>query len=425
MRDQLCKVLSRCVVAVWILVASGGCKTSVEIEPDYEAELGVHMLFHPDQKQWEAEVYHTVPFNASEDETTPYVTDADVQVLRGEELVASLEHTEEGRYIGEGPAPEAGKTYTLKAQAPGFERVTATSSIPRAIPDVRAAFTDSVGTKRIEWEDREVIQSRMHLAFEDPAGRANYYQLVLERKHGPVSAERYEADHPALPSESFREIIRTDGVDDVSYGRGALFPDATFRGETFESDLLFTRKRAYAYQGVVRVLSEDLYRYEKTVGLREEEKDNPFREPAVIYSNVEDGAGIVAGYLRQAAAPAILDEITPEVVAGSYEVGERSFIFRENAKIYRVDERGRLEMTLRQNGDVTGYLFIPAEAHPQGKRVEQSFEGSYRIEEGVITFQLGKDTFISDVRWYFENGTLGTFLSNEDLFVSLSRKQNA
>ena len=88
-------------------------------------------------------------------------------------------------------------------------------------------------------------------------------------------------------------------VDPEFYPDGVLISDAVFDGTTktisVELDQIYfdTGKTMIV---ILSTLSEDFYRYKKTFRAQQVNGDNPFAQPAQIYTNVQNGLGIFAGY---------------------------------------------------------------------------------------------------------------------------------
>ena len=76
-------------------------------------------------------------------------------------------------------------------------------------------------------------------------------------------------------------------------------------------------------------------------------------------------------------------------------------------------------MTLRDSGGVSGRLFIP-ESLAAGEENDFPLDGTYTISGDVVTFDQEADTFIRDLEWSFDNGTLRTETS--EISVVLQRQ---
>src|SRR5690606_17271812 len=172
-----------------------------------------------------------------------------------------------------------------------------------------------------------------------------------------------------------------------------------FAGQVFEAELRATRQPVHAYRLRLGHLSEDYYRYLRSQELQEATEEHPFAEPVIVHSNIEGGVGIFAGYLEQDAAPIVLAEITPARISGHYAA--RTFRYRPIGESEDVLQAGGLlEFVLKADQTVSGRLVVPAVVHPEGRAVEETFQGTYSIDEGAIAFH-GVPDFLAQASWYF------------------------
>lgn len=411
---------SHLVIAAVLSIAAVsvvGCETMLEIDPSsYEKLLVVHSVFGPDQDRWEVQVGHTASLNERIGPQDFAIDDATVNILHDGKVIAVLTHDRRGLYVGSGPPPEAGRSYTLRVSAPGFQTVTATSRVPNPVEVLEVSFSDSVGTIS-DWLGRHMLAA-FDVRFADPKATDDFYQLNVMRNIGRVQHTGFYADHPALPRESLREIIRSDGIDRMTYIH-APFTDATFDGGAFESQFRFKRRPVHAYWVQLISLSEDYYRYAQSVTSREQTEENPFAEPVVLASNVKGGAGVFGGYLIQKTSPVVLAEITPERISGSYEASQFDMYVENGPSQNILREGGHLTLTLGADRTVSGRMLIPGSLSSTGDRVDVDLSGTFAIEEGRITFELDSTTFIEETAWYYANGSLLPFDPHNALGVNV------
>ena len=321
------------LLALFVVVS--GCETFVEADPeDYEPVLYVQAVFEPGVP-WSVTVQRTVGLG----DTVPFdeqiVTNATVTVTGNDGTVVVLPHTEQGRYgaalvypegesggtpqfpyFEDGPAPEAGRTYTLRVSAPGYLAVTATSRAPRPPLDLTVRVLGG-------WERSEntygavssVTYSNVLLgASFSPAGEDTFYEVryvkgeVMNGLGRPAQFDvsgTFFTDAPILRESTFLDDLQggsrrrllsafldIDALDEAPDGRrsfeitgenpsvipaGAPEPQAGVE-VTAASPAYFESMRALARQEAVRA--------------------NPFAEPVPNYSNVEGGAGVFAGLAR-------------------------------------------------------------------------------------------------------------------------------
>ena len=237
------------------------------------------------------------------------VADAAVELLAGDRVVGELEFNEGTRgYMFEGSALQAGETYSLRVTAPGFETVRATDTVPGPVPASVRFYLPHASSGSESGTGRDFS---IELEIQDPPGEENYYQVSLFR----VYAGREDGDEARdlIPAYRLEEdfstkdpsILADNSVDGSPFEEGAFegkapyFRDTLFDGGTHEIELSSDFDGDPDFSEIrlqVLHISEAYYEYLKTSRLHHDTLDNPFAEPLNVYSNVENGYGIFAGY---------------------------------------------------------------------------------------------------------------------------------
>ncbi len=200
--------------------------------------------------------------------------------------------------------PKAGESYKIAASAPGYDNVYARTIIP---PKVEI---DTVEIDRIAFEDKYGgIHSKITLTFNDPSGQSNYYEVMLSSK-GVYGAPQYfelTTYEPYIVSEIHYPPVTNV---DLRKPRHLLFNDKSFNGN--KVNMTFYYPANYVIDGGIKTMTWDLI----FVQLRNVTKEyydfrssflyNTYNqvenmlygtgEPMNVYSNVENGYGIFAGF---------------------------------------------------------------------------------------------------------------------------------
>jgi hypothetical protein len=250
------------------------------------------------------------------------VSGAVVTLLEETQLVATLEESEDSGIYFSTFTPSVGKTYTLRVSKDGFEPVEASTFIapPVAIRSVALDTTVFVSTD-LNFEDslvteRRVIIEEARLTLDDPGGERNYYEVSVYRNELQLQPRfddqgnylgddtvRYlrqqylDSEDPVVASTASDPLLGESGF----YGTTLSFNDDLFNGKSYT--LRFTpeffgfsftdnEERLYV---ILSTVSEAQYRYTRSVDLQYENEGNPFAEPVQVYTNVQNGFGIVAG----------------------------------------------------------------------------------------------------------------------------------
>ena len=331
---------TRLLGAALLLAAAAGCDftPTLDVEtPDYEAGLALRSFLVADSVAavWVSGSWDPYEGRSYGDPSADLV-EADVALYRDGQLVERLTARRDscvdptqppvppggtvrtvpcGPYAGTVPI-EAGATYTVRAEADGWEPVEATATVP-VRPDVRIV-EEAVGPAE---------RRRFRVELRDPSGAGDLYGLSLYRwsqiyyesgcdetgcrdttyvvETGDRFATSYETSDPVLIAGA-REFD-----DDVSF---ASFSDDAFDGRT--KTFTISPSANYAFSGgtdgrltvQLAALSADLYDAYQIATFSGGD-DNPFAEPINRPSNVEGGYGIVGGLA--------LAEVTFEARAGA------------------------------------------------------------------------------------------------------------
>ena len=282
-----------------LLIPLCACEQVIEPDlPEHPPRLVLQAFFTPDGS-WTAQVGRSSWILEPVPAGRPTVADAAVELLAGDRVVGELEFRAPSQvYVFEDSSLQAGKTYSLQVSAPGFETVRATDTVPRPVPTSILSFrapassrTGSVGNGDFS----------IRLEIEDPPGEANYYQVSLYRIFGGRGASRIEYSF----STKDPSILADNRVDESPFEDEGVeedapyFKDTLFDGGTHEIELTSDLGGDPDPSGThlqVLYISEAYYEYLKSARLHHDTLDNPFAEPLNVYSNVENGYGIFAGY---------------------------------------------------------------------------------------------------------------------------------
>lgn len=310
------------------LALLAGCETFVEPDPaDYDPVLDVRAVFEPGVP-WSVDVALTVPINGEPSRFPWGVPTATVTVTADDGTAVVLprvpgDEFRQGLYgavpiyrsgltpidapaFEDGPAPEAGRAYTLRVEAPGYPPVVARSRAPLALGH-DAAFVSG-------WERRDggTVDGRPVVTYDD---------VALDVRLAPVPGGVYPLlSFTAVETEEDADGVRRRYGCSTSFFTGApVLREATFvedvqagaRRRLFEAfldaDALGPRPFRVEVEhpcgevirAEVAAASPEFYLAVRTRARAEAAERNPFAEPVPAYSNVEGGAGLFAGLTRR------------------------------------------------------------------------------------------------------------------------------
>ncbi len=130
----------------------------------------------------------------------------------------------------------------------------------------------------IEGKEQDIYK----IALQDEGGIDNYYEFKLR--------VTYKSD----PNSSWYDYVKSytpymEKVEESQY-----LKDDAFDGETYHIELLSNKRDTTKYELKVEVnaITRDKYLFAKTLIAYTIAQDNPFAEPVIVHTNVENGQGI-------------------------------------------------------------------------------------------------------------------------------------
>ena len=242
----------------------------------------------------------------------PTVSNAVVDLYIDGEFAEKLENTGEGTYSSS-TLVEAGKEYKCNVIIPGYDTVVYSQTLPEASRILNVEHINIAGRN-----EEGVSYPAIKVTFKNSLSELTYFEVVIKcfSIYRPWGSDIVQVEEVSTWLQSI--------VDPVLLNEG--LPIALFSNEMIE-DSIYTMTINYETGGAesingswyaslypfiveLRSVTYDYYRYQKQYYLYAEGKDADFMETATampLYSNIENGYGIFAGYSVFAT-----DTITPE-----------------------------------------------------------------------------------------------------------------
>jgi len=295
-------------ILIALLLFLGSCIKEVELKDiDVEQYICINGMFCPDN-------YFTVNIcktghNSIDSKILP-VENAKVVLWSGNELIEELTMDSVGYYSTKINKPVANKEYTIKVDVPGFKQVTATDIVPDEVPIVKHnVIFDNYYAEN--W-----IFSTLLFSFLDPESVKNYYLINIKR----IFNKSYLWTDTAIGSRLIRsddEIFFRDENHSKLYGAESnsflIFNDENifnltnnnYRINYFEDNVGSVYADTLYYNTTTDILilkniSKNMYEFYKSYNvftvIVNESVINQSNYYFNLYSNVENGYGIFAGY---------------------------------------------------------------------------------------------------------------------------------
>lgn len=310
------------IYASFLLLSLFGCESfdhPIYINlPKSDPQLVINSLFNPDSL-WTVQVSKVQDAleKSGENADDANITNAKVELFENGTLLEVLPHTANGVYRSKINKPQLGKSYKVHVSAADFPDAEATSSLP-SMPNTTyiSQITRSSPTEQ-SFRQRK-FNAAVTMRWDDPPDVGDGYMLTVFRRklisfsnsawtYTTYEEGRFTSTSPYL-GKSHDPINELTGED--YFWDAAIFQDELFNGQNTEIKLTlggytqFTRLtqgttiQTDKIKQVVMLahLSNAMRRYESTTQQQTNYGDTPFTEPTEIYSNIQGGKGIFAGF---------------------------------------------------------------------------------------------------------------------------------
>ncbi|MBO0931401.1 DUF4249 domain-containing protein [Fibrella aquatilis] len=187
----------------------------------------------------------------------------------------------------------AGRTYTLTVSTPyDYPSIKASCTVPVPVApssiQLDSIYENQYGQNQMRYISR--------LRWQDPAGQANYYKVV-----GQAFRTQKQPIYNAKPP---RDTVITN-TETIYFQNSSLFSDKGIDGEQFISPKAdYANYNGSSNSGLVQLrvvmtlnsVDENYYRYHDAIDRQQTANDNPFAEPVLLPSNIQNGLGCFGAF---------------------------------------------------------------------------------------------------------------------------------
>ncbi len=307
--------LSKIKVVFLLLLLFQSCTKQVEIEfPEMESELAVSCLFTVDSVL-NLSLFRTSDFN---DSIIYPVKNAECKLLADGKYVENLIGGDEGFYVSPSSyKPQPNVNYSIEISHADYPTIFAADKLPEAPQVLSIIKQDSV----MYDEDGEYLSS-LFVTLKDNPNTHNYYEIKVLFRYKKDYSQAPWIDSARIDTNIHVDLLRLRSRDIVLQNEGLLdyypatqvFSDELFNGQTYtlKVDYVMPLIRTifngeeYSlindYQLIIYLhsVSENYYKYKKKLIIHIENQYSDVwsgvGEPIDMFSNVEGGYGIFAGY---------------------------------------------------------------------------------------------------------------------------------
>lgn len=276
--------MQRVIVFGLFMILFTGCIEKVKDTnlPDHEEAMVVEALLTPDQP---VNVYVDQSQGITNRIPREYLESVEVTLLENGNKLGMLEDSTNGIYHYP-QAPKPNKQYQIKAKHEAIGQVSGTVKIPEQVAIESVKFEDSA--HQVPAYD---VLHAITFEFIDPQGITNYYSIRGTWQDSNVKHNRSIQLLYYNPGVNF-EFKEALFMDDEGLNKGANSFTVYLDGEVHEP-----QKIKEDLEIRLRHITESYFLYARQLNLQESSGGGgPFSgEPAMSYSNVENGYGVIAG----------------------------------------------------------------------------------------------------------------------------------
>lgn len=232
------------------------------------------------------------------------ITTAKVELFKDNLLIASLPAANKHfMYVFEGIKPETDHTYKVIATAAGYEQVWAEVSVPQDVFPDKITTSVSDTFTYIDYYNGDTSYStigKINVTLTDPVAGRNYYKLKIYY-HNIYFEIQQSGDTLTYISNYGLYNYNNTGVSpliDFNLGFDYFFTDQYFNGSqvTIDIPIMYSGlERSITIYAELISVSEEQYLYDKSKMVFNNNNGNPFTEPIQIYTNINNGFGILSG----------------------------------------------------------------------------------------------------------------------------------
>ena len=296
-------------ISIWLIVFSSASCTKELPFPDVQAdpELVVNSLFSPEGELivHVSQSCHLANLKCE----LNFVDNATVSLLdESGGIIGNLEHVSEGVYTLSNNPIEYGKEYQVEVSANNtfLKSITSKSYVPA-----------SVKSKVLDIAEKEIggyLTWAFDVEIEDDPAVDNYYVITGEADvvldpDNETASETNGYLEPLMkhfsddPNSDNNEIAFA--IDFVPYPLKAVYlTDKHFNGKTYKTtvginvtELMYSGAVGKLISEIqVQSVSKEMYEYLTSIEEKNLRIADPFSEPVQVYSNIDNGIGIFAGY---------------------------------------------------------------------------------------------------------------------------------
>ncbi len=278
------------IFSILLIVSVSSCEKIIPIDlPDQDRKIVINGLLAPDSL---VNVNLSLSLSVLEPDSFLYLSDAEVDLYRDNELLGRMVYDSVGFYSLPGVRAAVGEEYRITATKGGMASAEATTTIQSPVSILTLDTTHEI----LDYGQQLV---NFKITFDDPVGK-HYYGVSAE-----MTYDFGGFDDLGFPSERITTSVYLSDLDafleeeGVNYRGSIYFSDRLFEGasksiEVGVSDYALTFSDTVWITIRLEKIEEAYYLYAISSQAYYEAHSNPFSEPVKVFTNVNGGFGILS-----------------------------------------------------------------------------------------------------------------------------------
>lgn len=287
------------IASILIVLLNASCTKILNDElPVQDPKLVVNGILCPDSIL-KINLSKTVSIFENESSTNlPYIHGAIAGFFQDGAFLFNLEEADNGYYSKPGFYPSLNHSYQVEVSKSGYNTVNAETTIPS--PVVIQRIDTTITTENGEFYSNKIIECI--LKYKDTPGVENFYRLDCYVSYAgfdkqDIKYRQYifvNENEAYLFDKSNDYLLWSDLLTDGNLVNLKFSIYLDYFYDNFKSNLNSTE---ITYTLILNSVSKEYYQYDKTRSIFYESggSDNPFSEPVLIYTNIQNGYGIFGG----------------------------------------------------------------------------------------------------------------------------------
>ncbi len=268
-----------------VLATNISCESDLDIViPDKESKIVINSLIGLDSL-----IRVHISKSSVLNQNIQNIQNAKVHLKQNNKEFGQMKSIEDGWYILDEKYLKSNNSYQIEISHPNFETCNAQMEVPQKVSIDQFSYTKA-----------DDSQLNFSIEFQDDASENNYYMILLKKKQDNNSYDiEYNSDDIIFNGNL---SINPIGLQQSLLRGSRSFSDENRNGEKI-SVSFHIYNESYTidqlnneYQVVLYHITQDYYKYERSLTTIKNPDDLPFYNKINVYSNVANGYGIFSAY---------------------------------------------------------------------------------------------------------------------------------